>query len=97
MADDIQFGTLHPDGTLTNQRAIPKAAIAACPQYILVPEHYREDGSCRCDEGRYDDDTGEWVEYDPVPCPAVQGQRECCYRAGHDPDVFPHRFVEVDR
>jgi hypothetical protein len=94
--DDIQFGTLHPDGTLTNQRSLPQSAVRACPQYILVPEHYREDGSCRCNEGYYDDETGDWIEYPQVPCPATQGVRSCCYRAGHDPEVFPHRYVEAD-
>jgi hypothetical protein len=24
--------------------------IQACPHVILVPEHYREDGSCRCND-----------------------------------------------
>lgn len=62
MSDEIQFGTLHPDGTLTNQRSVKRTDIAACPQFILVPEHYRENGSCRCDEGHYDDETGEWIE-----------------------------------
>ena len=47
---EIQFGTLHPDGTLTNERVIQRSTIMACPHFILVPEHYRDDGSCRCDE-----------------------------------------------
>jgi len=44
------FGTLHPDGTLTNVRVIPQSTFANCPFYIMVPEHYREDGSCKCDD-----------------------------------------------
>lgn len=24
--------------------------VGACPHCILVPEHYRDDGSCRCDD-----------------------------------------------
>lgn len=24
--------------------------IAKCPFYILVPEHYREDGTCKCND-----------------------------------------------
>jgi hypothetical protein len=59
--ETIQFGVLHEDGTLTDERFIKRSDIGACPQYILVPEHYREDGSCRCDEGHYDDE-GEWIE-----------------------------------
>jgi hypothetical protein len=46
----IRFGTLQPDGTLTNQRVIKRSSIQACPFFILMPEHYREDGSCRCDD-----------------------------------------------
>lgn len=58
----IEFGTLHPDGTLTNRRSIQRRSIGRCPQFIMVPEHYRDDESCRCDEGHYDDETGEWIE-----------------------------------
>jgi len=46
----VKFGTLHPDGSLTNQRAIRQADILACPHVILLPDHYREDGSCRCND-----------------------------------------------
>jgi hypothetical protein len=67
MSDEIQFGTLHPDGSLTNQRGISRSAIAACPFYIMVPEHYREDNTCRCDEGFYDEETGVWTLYTEVP------------------------------
>lgn len=32
----------------------------------------------------------------PIPeevgCPASRGGRQCCYRAGHDLSIFPHRF-----
>lgn len=50
MTDEVKFGTLHPDGSITNTRLIKQSDIAACPQFIMVPEHYREDGSCRCDD-----------------------------------------------
>jgi len=46
----IRFGTLQPDGTLTNERSIKQSDIMACPFLILVPEHYRADGSCRCND-----------------------------------------------
>lgn len=49
---EIQFGTLHPDGSLTNVRYIKQSAIAACPHVIMVPEHYRTDASCKCDDPR---------------------------------------------
>ncbi len=50
---EIQFGTLHPNGELTNQRMIKQSDIAACKFFILVPEHYRQDGSCRCDDEQH--------------------------------------------
>jgi hypothetical protein len=46
----VRFGTLHPDGSLTNEREIAHAAIQACPFTILTPDHYRADGSCQCDD-----------------------------------------------
>ena len=46
----IKFGTLHPDGTVTDEREITKEDVRRCPFFILVPEHYREDGTCRCDD-----------------------------------------------
>lgn len=26
------------------------AKVGTCPLFILVPEHYRDDGTCRCDD-----------------------------------------------
>lgn len=31
-------------------RLLAQSAILACPFTILLPEHYREDGSCKCDD-----------------------------------------------
>jgi hypothetical protein len=46
----VKFGTLHPDGTLTNVRHIQQSDIGACPHVIFDPSHYRPDGSCKCDD-----------------------------------------------
>jgi len=46
----VQFGTLFPDGTVTNVRLIRQSDIGKCPFVIMVPEHYREDGSCKCND-----------------------------------------------
>lgn len=47
--DGVRFGTLHEDGTVTDERTVPVAAIRGCPFLILAAEHYRADGSgCRC-------------------------------------------------
>jgi len=31
-------------------REIPQSKLAQCPHYILAAIHYREDGSCKCDD-----------------------------------------------
>jgi hypothetical protein len=43
---------LGPDGRAveTNIRTIKRSAIGKCPHCILVAEHYRNDGSCKCDD-----------------------------------------------
>ena len=46
----VTFGTLHPDGELTNVRMIKQSDIGRCPHTIMVPEHYRDDGTCRCND-----------------------------------------------
>ena len=47
---EIKFGTLHPDGTLTNVRYVKESDIDKCSHFIMVPEHYRTDGSCKCND-----------------------------------------------
>lgn len=47
---DIKFGKLDEDGRLIQERTLKQSDIMACPHIIMVPEHYREDGSCRCDD-----------------------------------------------
>lgn len=44
------FSELQPDGTVTNVRVIKQSDMLACPHVIMVPEHYRDDGTCRCDD-----------------------------------------------
>jgi hypothetical protein len=53
------FGTLHPDGTVTDQREIRQSDIGRCPHLILLPDHYRADGSCRCDDADHTE-MGDW-------------------------------------
>ena len=50
----IHFGTLHPDGSVTDEREISQSAVRACPHLIMVPEHYRDDGSCRCSDPEHE-------------------------------------------
>ena len=44
----IEFGDLTRDGKLTNVRYLSNETIKKCPLFILVPEHYKEDGTCLC-------------------------------------------------
>ena len=44
------FGDLNPDGSVSNERFIPQDAMKKCPHFIMVPEHYREDNTCRCND-----------------------------------------------
>jgi hypothetical protein len=46
----VQFGVLHPDGSMTDEREIAQSSIVACLHFILAPEHYRADGGYRCDD-----------------------------------------------
>jgi len=46
----IMFGTLNPNGQITDSREIRRGDIAKCKFFILSPEHYREDGSCKCND-----------------------------------------------
>ena len=48
--DTIEFGTLNPDGNLTNVRNIRHTDVRKCRFFILVHDHYREDGSCKCND-----------------------------------------------
>jgi len=50
---EITFGTLQPDGSLTDVRLLEHSSVQACRFKILVPEHYRSDGSCRCDDAEH--------------------------------------------
>ena len=54
-----EFGKLHPDGTYEKIRTLPQSAMMQCPHFIMVPEHYREDSSCRCDDSDHTD-MKEW-------------------------------------
>ena len=44
------FANLNPDGSLTNVREIKQSDMLKCPHVIMVAEHYRADGTCRCND-----------------------------------------------
>lgn len=53
MEHEIKFGTLNQDGTESNVRMIKQSDIGKCPFYIFMPEHYREDGTCKCNDAEH--------------------------------------------
>ena len=59
---EIHFGVLHTDGRVTDERVLRKGTILACSHLILDPSHYREDGTCRCDDPTHTE-MAEW-EYE---------------------------------
>ena len=54
-AHEIEFGTLHPDESLTDQRSIKQSDIMKCKHFIIDQLHYREDGICKCDDREHRD------------------------------------------
>jgi hypothetical protein len=52
-SNGILFATLNPDGTLTGQRTLSKDSIAKCRFFIMTADHYRDDGSCKCDDAAH--------------------------------------------
>lgn len=44
------FGTLHSNGNLTNVREIKQSDIGKCPFVIFDATHYRDDGTCKCND-----------------------------------------------
>ncbi len=47
---EIRFAKMGADGQESNVRMIKQSDITACPHFIMVPTHYRPDGSCKCDD-----------------------------------------------
>lgn len=45
-----EFVELDADGTVLSTRTIPRQAMLQCPHFIMVPEHYRDDNTCRCND-----------------------------------------------
>ena len=49
----MRFATTHSDGSESNIRYISLADIQRCRFSIIVPEHYRDDGSCKCNDAEH--------------------------------------------
>ena len=53
-----EFGRLTEDG-FTPLGSVLQADMLRCPHFIMALEHYRPDGSCRCDDVSHAE-MGEW-------------------------------------
>lgn len=42
--------TIFIDDVLGGMRDIPQAAMLRCPFAIIMPEHYRDDHTCKCND-----------------------------------------------
>ena len=58
---EFSKGEINKDGSLsvTKVRTLRQSSMMKCLHFIMVPEHYRDDESCRCnDEGHTE--MAEW-------------------------------------
>lgn len=45
-----EFGILDETGKYRHVRTLSQEVMRRCPHFIMVPEHYREDETCRCND-----------------------------------------------
>ena len=71
----IKFRTLNEDGTTTHVRHFNQSAFLKCPHVIMMPDHYREDETCRCNDPDHTEMVdwgyrwldGVWADDEPEP------------------------------
>lgn len=64
-----EFLEIGKDGVVTGIRSISQSEMLKCPHVIMVPGHYRDDNTCRCndpdhsemEEWGYEWDGEKWV------------------------------------
>ena len=49
----IKFGTLSSNGKLSHVKEIKQSDIGQCKFFILVLNHYRDNGSCKCSNKKH--------------------------------------------
>ena len=54
-----EFGRFTADGSYEHVRTIDQSVLRQCPNVILAPEHYRDDGTCYCND-RFRPEMKEW-------------------------------------
>ena len=45
-----KFGTLDPDGHYEEVGEVSQDDMKKCPHFIMLWEHYRADGTCKCND-----------------------------------------------
>ena len=58
---EFSEGTINKDGSLSivKVRTLKQSSMLKCPHVIMMPGHYRDDESCRCDDENHTD-MAEW-------------------------------------
>jgi len=46
----VEFFELHPVHGVVKTRSIKQSDMQKCPHFIMVAEHYRDDGTCKCND-----------------------------------------------
>lgn len=90
----VKVGTLHPDGTFTDEKEIDPSR---CPHLIMLGSHYNEDGSCKCSDASYQIQLAKWG-YDTLPPQGKTGRVLCEMADGgsYAPCMYYFRIVRED-
>lgn len=64
MSDNIVFSKLDETGGVTEVRVLTLDTISKCPTLVFLPDHYREDGTCRHDEPNCEEDNCTNLKYE---------------------------------
>lgn len=46
----VEFGKLDEQGRYTRIKSVEQSDMLKCQHCIMVAEHYRDDGTCRCND-----------------------------------------------
>lgn len=55
----VRFSSMSKEGVETDVKYIKRSDMLKCPHCIMMPEHYRNDGSCKCNDP-LDEKMAEW-------------------------------------
>lgn len=64
MDDGIVFNRMDSEGHVTHIKTLSREVIGRCPTLIFLPEHYRDDGTCRHDEPNCEEGDCQNLKYE---------------------------------